>query len=323
MNGKNFVLQAILSIALMTGSGSLLTWTLNTLGATAGALSVMALVMIAVLVFMTGVVWMGRLAYNASGYTRPHHRYRVDQGVVFALTIIAAGALLLAFNTGFLPVEWKGFFFSWPMLLFLFGAVSLCKLNFTQGVILAAVGKFFLIDKLSLIYPQDDFYERFTSIYWPVLIIIVGLLIFVQFLFKPKTGFFYHHRGNSRRRFEENHCETKEKNGDGAINYSYIFSGTEDVFLEPEFKGGAIDTIFGGVNLDLRRTSLPEGETRLHIHTLFGGVEISMPPDWYVEVNPQTIFGGVNNMRTNHSAVDKSRKLIIDACCEFGGITLR
>jgi predicted membrane protein len=271
---------------------------------------------------MIGVVWMGRLACSASGYTRPH-RHHIHQGVVFALTIIAAGALLLAFNTGFLPVVWRGFFFSWPMLLFLFGAVNLCKLNFMQGIIFAAIGKFFLIDKLSLIYSQDVFYEQFTSIYWPALIIIVGLLIFIQFLFKPKICLFHHHFGDARRHFEENHRETKEKNANGAINYSYIFSGTEDVFLEPEFKGGSIDTIFGGVNLDLRRTSLPEGETRLYIHALFGGVEIIMPADWYVEVNPQAIFGGVNNMRTNHDAIDMSRKLIIDGHCAFGGITLR
>jgi predicted membrane protein len=316
MNGKNFVLQAILSLALMTGSGALLVWTLNTLGATVGALSVLTLVVTAILVLMAGVVWMGRLAYGASGCARSPRRCRgVHQGVVFALTVIAAGALLLAFNTGFLPVEWKGFFFSWPMLLFLFGAVSLCKLKFMQGIILAAVGKFFLIDKLSLIYPQDDFYERFTSIYWPVLIIIVGLLIFARFLFKPKTGFFDRHPEDGRRR------GTNEKNG--SVNYSYIFGGTEEVFLEPEFKGGSIETVFGGVSLDLRRTSLPEGETRLHIYTVLGGVELMIPPDWYVEINPQTVFGGVNDERTSHDAVDLSRKLILDARCVFGGVTIR
>lgn len=316
-------MQAILSVALMIGSGVLLTWTLNTLGATVGALSIMTLVMVAILVFVAGAVWMGRLASHTSSYTRPHHPH-VHQGAVFALTIIAAGALLLAFNTGFLPAEWKGFFFSWPMLLFLFGAISLCKLNFVQGIILASIGKFFLIDRLSLIYPQDTFYEQFTSVYWPVLIIVVGLLIFIRLLFRPKRCFFRcRFEDDTRCRFEKSRREAKKDNIDGSIHYSYIFSGTEDVFLEPEFKGGTIETVFGGVNLDLRRTSLPEGETRLYVHVLFGGVEITAPADWYIEVNPQAVFGGVNDMRPGRDAADRNRKLVIDGQCAFGGITIR
>ncbi|MDR1601262.1 MAG: LiaF-related protein [Tannerella sp.] len=323
MNRQNFVLQAILSVALMTGSGFLLTWTLNIFGATAGALSVMTLILVAILIFTLGAVWVGRLACHTPGDTRPRCS-RIHHGAVIALMMIAAGALLLAFNTGFLPAVWKGFFFSWMMLLFLFGAIKLCQLEFLQGIIFAAIGKFFLIDRLSLIYPQDTFYEQFASVYWPVLIIVVGLLIFIQLLFKPKISRFSHHQNEDARRcFRENSRQAKNENADGSINYSYIFSGTDNVFLESEFKGGTIEMIFGSVNLDLRRTSLPEGETRLYVHVLFGSIDITVPASWHVEVNPQAVFGGVDDKRPNREAADRSRKLVIDGHCAFGGITLR
>jgi hypothetical protein len=191
------VLQAILSIALMIGSGALLVWTLNTLRATVGAFGVMTLILMAILIFTIGAAWMGRLAYHASSYNQ-HRHYHSHHGIIFALIIIAVGALLLAFNTGFLPVVWKGFFFSWPMALLVFGAIELfSERHFVSGIILIAVGKFFLVDKLSLIYPQDAIFVQFTSTYWPVLFIIVGILIFLQLLLKPKRLFFHHYGRNN------------------------------------------------------------------------------------------------------------------------------
>lgn len=320
------MLQAILSIALMVGSGALLVWTLNTLSATVGAFNVATLILMAILIFTIGAAWMGRLAYHTPNYKQPHHGHS-HHGINFALIIIVVGALLLAFNTGFLPAVWKGFFFSWPMALLVFGAIELFgERHFVSGIILVAVGKFFLIDKLSLIYPQDAIFVQFTSTYWPVLFIIVGILIFLQLLFKPKRPFFHHcGRGNYYRHKGRHYggSHSTQDSVNGTINYSYVFSGTEHVFLEPEFRGGTIDTVLGGVNLDLRHTTLPEGETRLYIHALLGGVELVVPAGWHIEINPQAVLGGANDIRPNRDVTDSDRKLIIDAHCVLGGLVVR
>jgi predicted membrane protein len=329
MNKQNFVLQAILSVALTVGSGALLVWTLNTFSATAGALGIGALALVAVFLFMIGAYWLGRIISHIAGYGSRFYNH-THQGVVFALIIIAAGALLLAFNTKTLPVAWKGFFFSWPMLLILFGANELCKFHFLPGIILVGIGKFFLFDRLAAIYPQTAIYEQFTATYWPVLIIVVGLLLFLQFLIRPKKfphhHSHFHHFSSFGKHGQCNHwqdIQPKDINNEGMIDYSCVFSGTEQVFLEPEFKGGRIETVFGGVNLDLRQTTLPEGETMLEIHSVFGGVELVMPFDWYVEVLPRSIFGGVTDKRPKRDAPDKSRKLIIIANSFFGGVVLK
>jgi predicted membrane protein len=96
----------------------------------------------------------------------------------------------------------------------------------------------------------------------------------------------------------------------------------EQVILDPEFKGGYIETVFGGMDLDLRRTSLPEGETFLNIKAVFGGVEIKAPAEWFIEIRTNSSFGGVSDERYKSQNIDFSKKLIITGEAVFGGITI-
>ena len=45
---------------------------------------------------------------------------------------------------------------------------------------------------------------------------------------------------------------------EGWIIKNVVFGGTESVFLDPVFRGGDIDVVFGGIVIDLRNTTLPE-----------------------------------------------------------------
>jgi predicted membrane protein len=97
----------------------------------------------------------------------------------------------------------------------------------------------------------------------------------------------------------------------------------EQVILDPVFKGGMIETVFGGMELDLRRTSLPEGETYLYVKAVFGGVEIKAPEDWLIEIRSEAVLGGVTDDRIKSQNMDHTRKLIIVANAVFGGVTVR
>ena len=111
---------------------------------------------------------------------------------------------------------------------------------------------------------------------------------------------------------------------DGVYAQSVVFGGAEDVFLEPVFRGGAIDVVFGGVDLDLRKTTLPEGDTHLSINAVFGGVEVRLPDNWKVEQKISAVFGGVDDDRKkqSHIEVDNTRKLIITGDVVFGGVDI-
>lgn len=315
---NNGVISAIFAIILMIGSGILLNQTITTLFLTATPLVVISLTLLSVFIYVAGVTMMSRsisLLNRSQSYT--HNK--VGNGVIFALLLIGAGILLLCFNTGWFVPVWKSFFFSWPMLLFIIGIIQICKLRFIGGITLAAIGKYFLFSEISKIYPDALVYEQFLYTYWPMGIILLGILIFVTIIFRPKHLKHKHPKGN----WHESYIAGEQENQDGKINYQFTFSGTEQVILDPEFKGGNIDVTFGGMELDLRHTSLPDGETFLYINALFGGVEISAPDNWEIDVRSKSFVGGVSDSRVKNMDKDQSKKLILVVKCTFGGIEIK
>jgi predicted membrane protein len=307
-NKKN-TLFAVCSIVMMAGGGLLLDRTLNVFYNTSSAVTVISSLLLSVFLYIAGAILMGRcMNKNRSR----HSCTGIHDGTVFALLLIAAGMLLLGFNTGNLPGVWRKFIFSWPMLLLVAGIVNVCRFRFISGTIIAVSGIFFLFSKAAGIYP-DYLYEQFLSTFWPVLIIALGMLLFFAILLKPKRF----------GRKDECRKGTQNANADGKINYRFVFSGTEQVILDPVFRGGSIEAVFGGMELDLRHSSLPEGDTFLHVKAIFGGVEITVPDSWDIEIHQKSFAGGVDDSRIRNSDRDKSRKLIIIAESTFGGIEIK
>jgi Amino acid transporters len=306
---KKNVLNAIISIALMVGSSLLLIQTLNVYYHSLLPLPVISLTFLSVLLYVVGTIFMGRCIIN---------EHRLSSSIVFALLLVATGMLLLGFNTGILPVVWKGFFFSWAMLLFIFGCYSFYKRNFIFGVILVASGMFFISGKIIKIYPDIPVFEQFFATYWPVGIVLLGVIIILSIIFNPKCF-----ELSAKVKWKDKYITNGSENQDGKINYKFVFSGTEQVILDPVFKGGNIDVTFGGMELDLRHTSLAEGDTFLHINAVFGGVEITVPDNWDIEIRQNRFAGGIEDSRKKNVEKDHTRKLIIIAKCTFGGIDIK
>lgn len=240
---------------------------------------------------------------NAGKYT--------STAVTIGIILIAVGAIIVFANMGFIPFAWRHFFISWQMLLVVFGIIALWKGNKTAGSIFLLVGAFFLLSKISILWPSVTvFGNGFTRNFWPLLIILCGVCLIIT---SRKNSAFIGY-GNNGQKVEDMGSK------DGYINYNFTFSGTEQVFLEPVFKGGNIRTTFGGATLDLRRSSLPEdGPAVLNIDTTFGGVTIIVPENWCVEVRQNSLFGGFTDSRYSHPLYNGNQKLIINAKCTFGG----
>ncbi len=102
-------------------------------------------------------IMAGGWCLNAVVLRRCDHSYRYGNdgrngnggGVAFALLVMIAGGMLLCFNAGLLPHEWKRVFFSWQMLL-LVGAMSdYARGRFVWASVMLAVGGFFIIRGLA------------------------------------------------------------------------------------------------------------------------------------------------------------------------------
>ena len=307
------VMLSVLAIAVMVCGGILLGWTINVLSHFIDSGLTFILVLASIFLYVAGASWMGRIIIRGGEYWRFGG---FQNGITFALLVIGTGVLLLCLNGGLFPVAWKVYLISWPMLLFVLGCSALCKIHYIPGIILTSIGTFFLVQR----FPGASFDGQFISTWWPVFIIIGGGLIFFSILLKPKLLIQDHRR--SKGFWKDNHYTTQTENSDGKINYKFVFSGAEQVILDPVFKGGNIEATFGGMELDLRRTSLPEGETFLYVKAVFGGVEIKVPDNWLIEIRSESAFGGVADERSKIRDIDYSKKLIVVANAVFGGITI-
>jgi len=318
---KNWLI-VILSIVLMVGGSILLSWTINYLYDKStllsnGLLTSLLLSLLSVFIYVLGAALIGRGIRKRKDY---HLHKDLEDGIMFAFLLIATGALMVCFNTALLNPVWKSFFLSWQMLVFVIGAIGISRLHYVWGTLFSAAGVFFLFEKATVIYPNIFFYENFTATYWPVIFIVLGIVIVLSYFVRPKKYCGRHPKGN----WKEGYMPNEHENIDGKINYRFVLSGTEQVILDPVFKGGTIETVLGGIELDLRRTTLPEGKTTLYINTVLGGVEISAPDNWDIEIVSKSFAGGVNDERQfKTKEADSSRKLVIVAKCTLGGITIK
>lgn len=238
------------------------------------------------------------------------------KGIFFGLLLVVIGLLFLSFNFGWIDAALKPIIFSWPMIFIFFALVGLRKRSFLMSAFWLVLGLFFLIPHVADAYPGiiSGVDGDFARNYWPVLLILLGIGFMVR---RSKLR-------NCRLRDGKAIDTVSAEKITGRVERSVIFGGSESIFLDPVFIGGEISAVFSGVILDLRKTSLPEGETVLNIDAVFGGVSLYIPDDWMVVSHFETVMGGYSDKRLTTKAVsDSNRKLILKGDLVFGGCDVR
>jgi len=248
---------------------------------------------------------------------------RKSRSVLFGLLIVAVGALFLAINLGWLDSGLRQVVFSWPMVFVVFAIIALATRSYWTALFWTALGTFFLLPRIAAVYPEalPGIDGNFASNYWPVLLILLGIGVILYILFGKKRFFWTKMYSADSSDYAWSSSNIEGTNG--AYHRDVMFGGHSDIFLEPVFRGGNIDILFGGVELDLRKTTLPEGDTYLNIDVLFGGVVLNVPEDWVVVSKADALFGGVENKHTQATNADRSRRLVVKTEALFGGCQIR
>lgn len=242
-------------------------------------------------------------------------RRPVKNHYAFALTLIIAGLIFLAVNTGIIPTVYKFMFSVWPFWVIVFGLFCLFRKNFYSATVLISVGIFFIIPYFSQIHPEWCIPANFTSTYWPVLLIIAGILIIIDKLC-PRHFPFFCNFDNAR--------TTSFDNEDGYIHVSSSFDSRKNIVLDPIFRGADIKCSFGEVIIDLRKTNLQEGTTKIYVNVSFGSIGVIVPDTWNVQLKGDSVFGTFNDNRiTKNFYPEEPRKLIIEGKCSFGEFFLK
>lgn len=210
----------------------------------------------------------------------------------FGAVIVAVGTLFLLDNLGVLDAgelisDW------WPLVLIAAGLLSLVnnRRHWVVPLILVGGGGVLLLRTTEVV---DD-----LSVIVPVLIIIVGLL----FVFGRGLGVGPTQTGDS-------------------VNSFNLFSGSELTSQSQSFEGGRIGVLFGGAELDLSNARLAR-EAILDVFAVFGGVEVTVPHGWRVEIGGFPVFGGYENVTGREDLAPDAPKLRIDATVLFGGLEVK
>jgi len=260
---------------------------------------------------------------------RNSYRSGYTKGIGFGLVLMLIGVVFLGFNFGLIPMNLKSVIISWPMLLILIGVINLFKRHIFSGTIFVITGCFFIIPLFINTCPTcfPGLTIDFTHIYWPLLLIAAGILLIIGRIFGRSWCFnewdhYNHHHHHHRHREYHGFNYTRNAYTSGFSKNS-VFGSGDHIVLDPVFNGGDLNAVFGGITLDLRRTTIPEGDTTLEVNAVFGGITIFVPSDWFVETHLDAVFGGFQDNRVPKEPLDKTRKLIITGSCVFGGGEIR
>jgi predicted membrane protein len=248
-----------------------------------------------------------------------------NTSVLLGVLLTLAGILFLGFNLGWFDERIREVLFSWQIIFVIFAIVTLWNRQYLQSLFWTALAVFFFLPQIARVFPEALPWVDgdFAANYWPVLIILVGIGVILQIFFGKGRRILFLVSG--RKNFGSYSKQDTGAGTNGVYNKSIVFGGAEDVFLESEFRGGTIEVVFGGVELDLSKTTLPEGDTVLIINAVFGGVEVRVPDEWEVLVEIGSTFGGVEESRKKkpQTEIDRSRRLIIKGDVVFGGVEIR
>jgi predicted membrane protein len=217
------------------------------------------------------------------------------KSLTFGLIVLGLGLVWLLHNFGMIGDRTWEIIFSWQMLLIAIGVVNISN-DSSRGIgwILIAIGGFFLI---SDIY---DLPTSFRHVFWPALLIMIGLVLIF---------------GSSRIFRRRDFTISK---GEDFIEEVAVFGGRDRIVNSLAFRGGKIVSVFGGSKIDLTKVELAPGNVEIEIVSIFGGSTIIMPSDWNVKLEVFNIFGGYGDKRIR-GQVDFNKTVIVRGVAIFGG----
>lgn len=208
------------------------------------------------------------------------------QPILWGLTLVVIGIIIFLNIAGVTKINLWSYIIG---IVFVIAGASTIT-NSTKnvfGYFLILLGVFIILKKaLSL---------SFNPLYFvPIVIIVAGIsFIFSVFTFKSNVT--------------------------TSASSFVIFSSREEKSFAPDFKGKSITCIFGGYDIDLRDYTFAN-DLQFNLFTMFGGVDIIVPENVNLEINPTSIFGGISNSTKNSS--NNEYTVYINALCLFGGVSV-
>ena len=222
---------------------------------------------------------------------------RITPRLLVGLTILAVGLLWTLDNMDYIEsdpyVQW------WPLVLIVIGLLRLLDPHAGKApsVVLLILGTFLLLGNLG--YFDWDFGDLI-----PLGIALLG----------GKLAW------DALRRRQSTPPPVDDPSAN--VNAFAMMAGIHRSSISHDFRGGSLNAIMGGVELDLRNAQVKEGEQALiDAFAMWGGVEITVPPNWRVIGEVMPLLGGFDDKTAGQSG--NGPVLIVRGAAVMGAVVVQ
>ena len=225
---------------------------------------------------------------------------RASSQVVLGLLVVVMGVLFLLDNLDILNFRHAiGF---WPLAFIVAGCVALfgngSRSSNYMGGVLVAIGVLMIAGRMGF------FYISWGTL-WPLVMIALGGLVLYRSLGPGRVA---------------REGVVAGASPDNVVDIVAVLGGFERRVSTQDFRGGEITAVMGGCALDLREASIVK-EAVINVFTIWGGINIKVPPDWTVVLNGTPLMGGFSEKTV--TPPDASKRLVITGYAIMGGVEVR
>jgi len=86
-------------------------------------------------------------------------------------------------------------------------------------------------------------------------------------------------------------------------------------------KHGAVTAFLGGAEVDLTQATIADRAV-LELRAVLGGIDVTVPPEWRVEVDRTAVAGEIVNGTDPDAVAEDAPVLVVPAAAYFGGIQI-
>jgi predicted membrane protein len=238
-------------------------------------------------------------------------RIRHGGGATAGLILVGIGILLLLHNFGIFRM--RDIFSFWPVFPIAWGLQAIVRgrsfFTYLIGGVAVALGTLKLLDNLDVVAIGNKFYA-------PIILITLGVAFLARNMGIGGEDGVISNSGAGGSDSEPINLPR--------IHPVAVFGGVKRRVEAQEFEGGEIEAVFGGVELDFRRSKMKGESASVEVNAVFGGVQMRVPENWAVEFRGVAVFGGFEDQTITPRPTEGGpvQKLIITGNAVFGGVSV-
>lgn len=224
--------------------------------------------------------------------------FRVTPQAVLGMLIVGLGLLLTADNLNL--VEADTILRLWPLVFTAVGLTKLLQSDTTAGRVFGAG-----LVLLGLAMTAEEVWGINVDVdrWWPLALVGLGAFI----VYRAARG--------------DDGVSSGPSSSDQQVSEFAIWSGKVRRNTSPAFRRADLTAVMGGVEFDLRGAGTQAGDAIIDVFVWWGGVEITVPPDWAVSNQVVVIMGGAEDKSTGTQ--DATHRLIVRGFCVMGGVEIK